>query len=155
MVWGWLPRGHSKCTPGADKDQRCSQTGQNYPCAGLFPGIPDLCCSVSPLPQANGPSAPPLAPVASMPSPTSATIAHSDTLMLPTLALNQPQRFQCSWSQRAAPGGAVPLCLAAAAIILMWGLTTDTAGVLPAPCPRHSWVFCQWGWRISQLPQLR
>lgn len=38
---------HSKCTPGADKGRWCSRAGQNYPCAGLFPGILELCCSVS------------------------------------------------------------------------------------------------------------
>lgn len=38
---------HGKCTPVANKDRWCSQAGQNYPCAGLFPGILKLCCSVS------------------------------------------------------------------------------------------------------------
>lgn len=38
---------YGKCTPGADKGHWCSQAGQNYPCAQLFPGIPELCCSVS------------------------------------------------------------------------------------------------------------
>lgn len=38
---------HGKCTPGANMGRRCPQAGQNYPCAGLFPGILKLCCSVS------------------------------------------------------------------------------------------------------------
>lgn len=39
--------GHGKHTPGADEGRWASQAGQNYPCARLFPGILELCCSVS------------------------------------------------------------------------------------------------------------